>query len=289
MTVSVVVVNYNAGELLERCLASLQAESSPVDREVILLDNASTDGSADGVAERFPGVRVIRSRRNLGFAGGVKRAVREASGGILLLLNPDAEVYPDTVGVLADVLLGDPSVGIAGCKIYDPDGRTLQHAGAVIHPNLITSHRGRGEPDQGQYDEPAEADYVTGAALAVPKDVFQRLGGLDPGYRPGYYEETELCLRARKHGLRVLYVPGARVKHHESASSGQRSRRFFYAYHRNRLRFLIRNHSPWYWVRRFAPAEWRWVRSPLPPDQRGPLVRAYLVNLVRLPLTVAGR
>lgn len=287
--VSVIVVNYNAGDLLGRCLDSLATRTSRPEAEIIVVDNASTDGSADNVSERHPGVTLIRSPGNLGFAGGVQLGVERAVGRILFLLNPDAEVFPDTLEQLARALDADPRLAVAGCKIYDPDRTTLQHAGGVLHPSLITSHIGRGEPDQGQYDQPADVDYVTGAALAVRRDTWDGLDGLDPGYRPGYYEETELCLRARKRGQRVRVIPAARAVHHESASSGKLSRRFFYAYHRNRLRFLVRNFGPVHWLARFVPAELRWLATAMPAEQRIPIIRAYLTNLVRFPLTLLGR
>jgi GT2 family glycosyltransferase len=287
--VSVVVVNYNAGRLLDHCLDSLAARRPEPPAEVILVDNASTDGSAELAAGRHPGVTLIRAGHNLGFAGGVNLGAAHAAGEILFLLNPDAEIWPDTLGPLAGALAADPRLAVAGCKIYDPDRTTLQHVGGVIHPSLITSHVGRGEEDRGQYDEPADVDYVTGAALAVRRSAWDELGGLDPGYRPGYYEETELCLRARRRGYRVAVVPSARALHHESVSSGKLSARFFYRYHRNRLRFLIRNHGPFFWFGRFAPAEARWLISSLPGEQRLPLLRAYLVTMFRFPLTLVGR
>lgn len=287
--VSVIVVNYNAGELLDRCLDSLAARTDALTVEVILVDNASTDGSAERVARQHPGITFIPAGANLGFAGGVCRGVAEATGPVLFLLNPDAEVFPDTLEQVVSGLANDPGLAVAGCKIYEPDRSTLQHAGAVLHPSLITSHLGRGEADRGQYDQPADVDYVTGAALAVRRQVWDELGGLDPGYRPGYYEETELCLRARRKGYRVAVLPAARAVHHESASSGKLSSRFFYCYHRNRLRFLIRNYSFMHWFLRFAPAELRWLVQSMPAEQRGPVFKAYLVNLARFPLTLLGQ
>jgi GT2 family glycosyltransferase len=287
--VSVIVVNYNAGELLDRCLESLEQRSAEPSAEVILVDNASSDGSAERVAGRYPWVTLIRSGRNLGFAGGVRQGAARAVGTILFLLNPDAEIYPDTLGEVVSGLNADPKLGVAGCKIYEPDGSTLQHAGAVLHPSLITSHLGRGEEDRGQYDQPADVDYVTGAALAVRREVWDELGGLDPGYRPGYYEETELCLRARRRGYRVRVLPAARALHHESVSSGKLSARFFYRYHRNRLRFLVRNFGLTYWLFSFGPHEVRWLRRGMPAEQRLPVIKAYLTNLVRLPLTLLTR
>lgn len=284
--VTVIVVNYNAGELLDRCLDSLRARLPEPPAEVILVDNASSDGSAERAVRRHPEVNFIPAGRNLGFAGGVRCGVAAASGGILFLLNPDAEIYPDTLEKLVSGLDGDPRLAVAGCKIYDPDRTTLQHAGAVLHPSLITSHIGRGEPDQGQYDQPADVDYVTGAALAVRREVWDELGGLDPGYRPGYYEETELCLRARRRGYWVRVLPAARAVHHESVSSGKLSARFFYHYHRNRLRFLIRNYGPVHWLFRFVPAEIRWIGRSMPAEQRLPVLKAYLANMARLPLTL---
>lgn len=284
---SVVVVDYNAGKLLTACVRSLAAQDYP-SVEVIVVDNSSHDGSAEACRHAFPDVHYIRAPRNLGFAGGTNLGVKHARGSVLLLLNPDTEAAPDLVRVVVERLLSDAAVGVVGAKVYDPGWTTIQHAGGIVHANALTDHVGRGEEDRGQLDEPRDCAYVTGAALAIRREVLERVGLLDPWYRPAYFEETDLCYRVRRTGLRVVYEPRARLIHHEGTASGKFSQRFFYLYHRNRLRFVVRNYAVGDLLRTFAPAEWRWMRQSLPPEQRRPLLHAYATNVVRLPLTVLG-
>jgi GT2 family glycosyltransferase len=185
-------------------------------------------------------------------------------------------------------LLADPTIGALGAKIYDPGWKTIQHAGGVLRDNALTDHVGRGEEDRGQHDETRDCPYVTGAALALRREVLEQVGLLDPWYVPAYFEEADLCARIRRHGLRIVYEPRARLVHHEGTASGKGSERFFYCYHRNRLRFVLRNYPFLSILERFVPAELAWMRRWLPPEQKGPLARAYATNLLRLPATLLG-
>ncbi|MFH1149453.1 MAG: glycosyltransferase family 2 protein [Actinomycetota bacterium] len=290
--VSVIIVLYNSGEFIEPCLNALAA-SRYREFEVIMVDNGSTDGSARTArlaAEEAGIERVLVSRlaRNAGFAAANNRGAGLADGEILLLLNPDTEVYEDTIGEFVEACR--PSdVGVVGCKVYYPDGRTIQHAGGYIRDNGLTMHYGVDEEDTGQYDRPAEVAYVTGAAFAVRRDVFFRAGGLDEGYFPAYFEETDLCLKVRRMGFRVLYHPRPRVMHHESVTTGKFTRRYYYLYHRNRVRFMLKNFSLDFLLNRAWPMEERWLGMIEMEDQAIPLNKAYLMNLVNLPRTLLAR
>ena len=266
---------------------SVFAQSHP-SVETIVIDNASQDGSADACQRRHPSLRMIRSPKNLGFAGGCNLGVRSTTGDVVLLLNPDAIAAADLVEVMVERLTADRTIGVLGAKIYDPDWKTLQHAGGELLPNALSSHTGRGEEDTGQYDQPRDCPYVTGAAFAVRRAVLQEVGLLDPWYVPAYYEEVDLCFRIARRGYRIVYEPRARVAHHEGVSSGKLSDRFFYLYHRNRLRFVLRQFGKIQLFRDFLPFELHWMRRLLPPDQVRPLTQAYLTNLVRAPLTLLG-
>jgi GT2 family glycosyltransferase len=150
-------------------------------------------------------------------------------------------------------------------------------------------HYGVGQLDTGQFDEMKDVAYVTGAALAVRRDVFLRAGKLDPGYYPAYFEETDLCLRVRRLGYRVAYVPGAKVVHHESVTTGRFTERYYYLYHRNRIRFMFKNYSWRFLLERALPMEERWLKMIEPWEQAVPLNKAYLLNIARLPLTLTAR
>ena len=271
---------------------------------IVVVDNASGDGSAD-IAAAHDDVTVLRNTDNRGFAAAVVQGVDAGDGDPIVLLNPDTEVEPDCLRHLCGVL-AEEDVAIAGCKILDPDGRTLQHAGGIVHANALTDHIGRGETDEGQHDEVRDVPYVTGAGLALRRSTWDRLGGLDPGYWPAYYEELELCWRARAVGDRVVIEPRAVMRHHEAESSraedgeaegesgdasdaaeGERprelSRSYYRAYHRNRLRFVMRNFPASQILGGFAPAEARWLLRGGARGHTAALLGAYAGAVIRLP------
>jgi len=287
-TVSLIVVTYQSSDYIVPCLAAVESQAYPR-LQVIVVDNASTDGSAALVRRHFPAARVIESVRNLGFAGGVLKATEFATGDMLALLNPDTVVLPGWLRALVETLVRDPRIGIAGCKIYEPDRLTLQHAGGLFRPNALTDHRGRSESDHGQYDQVEEVPYVTAAALALRRDVIARCGLFDPGYYPAYFEEADLCVRARRAGFKVVYVPSARLVHYECASTGKSSAAYAYNYHRNRIRFVLKTYAAWEVLLDFVPSELAWLRRHLPPGSLRPVLRAYMANLVRLPATIRAR
>lgn len=276
MLASVIIVEYATRRFLPDCLAALEHSQLPRDAfEVLVVDNASPTPVADLAAE-FPNVRFLTSRRNLGFAGGNALGLQHARGQHIALLNPDAVATPGWLGaVLAP--LAEPSVGIVGSKLLHPGTEVLQHAGGVLHPNALSSHFGRGETDLGQWDRQRDVEYVCGAAIALSRAVIERVGFLSPAYFPAYYEETELCVRARKAGFRVVYAPGAVAYHHEGVASGSAAtRKYLERFHESRLRFVLRNYSRAELVRRFVPAELDWLYRHCPPAERRICARAYL-------------
>jgi len=291
-TISAIIVLYNSADYIAPCLESLAATGYP-NLEVILVDNGSEDGSLEKAREVAAkcGLDTLASDlgRNRGFASANDEAFTLSSGEIILLLNPDTELYPDALTALVAAFDADESIGIAGCKLYHPDRKTIQHAGGFVRDNGLTMHYGADEPDEGQCDEMRDVPYVTGAALAVRRDVFIEAGMLDPGYYPAYFEETDLCLAARRLGYRVVYVPDARLVHHESTTTTKYSEQFLYLYHRNRIRYLLKNYSLRFLLRRAWPFEQRWLGWIPPEEKAGPLKKAYLVNLAMLPLTMIAR
>lgn len=289
--VSVIIVLYNSADYIGPCLRSL-AGLEYVNYELILVDNGSEDGSslvARKAAEEA-GVDCVISRleSNSGFAKANNLGFGLSTGEIVLLLNPDTEVFPDTLDMLVRSF-EDESVGIAGCKLYYPDRKTIQHAGGFIRDNGLTMHYGVGEEDRGQFDEVRDVMYVTGAALAVRRGVFTRVGMLDTGYYPAYFEEADLCTAVRRLGRRVVYYPAARVIHHESTTTGKFTEKYYYLYHRNRIRFLLKNFSLGFLLERALPMEERWLGMIAPEEQSIPLNKAYLANIAMLPLTLAAR
>ncbi len=259
MKASVIVLAWNGKDYMADCLASVFAQEYP-DFEVIVVDNGSTDGSADWVAEHYPQVKLIRNERNLGFAAGNNIGLRAATGDVLVLLNQDTVVHTGWLAALVKVL-DDPAIGIVGCKILYPDG-TIQHAGAYLYGvDGRSEHIGRREPDTGQYDQLRDVDFVTGASLALTRSTFAKIGPLDEGFAPAYYEDTDWCYRARAAGLRVVYAPAAVVTHYESTATQPASYMQKAMLHYGRLRLLFK-HKPLLWLgQEFAPAEMNWAKQ----------------------------
>jgi GT2 family glycosyltransferase len=279
--VSLIVLNWNGRQHLAYCLPSLLATDYPR-CELIVVDNASTDGSPEFVRENFPNVRVIVNERNLGFSAGMNVGLRAAEGKILVMLNNDLEVYPSWLRALVDAMAEDETVGIAGCKVYFPDGKTLQHAGGIVrYPQAIPDHYGYQEKDRGQYDEIREVDYVIGAALAVRREVLEQVGYLDEGYFL-YFDDTDLCFSARKMGHKTIYVPHAVVIHHEAATSVRGSAFYFRHFHHSRLRFFFKHHTVRQFLEDFLPAERHWLQNVQKLVERRGLCWAYHETLLDL-------
>lgn len=206
---------------------------------------------------------------------------------VVVLLNQDTIVAPDWLASLLTAFEQYPNAGVLGCKIYDLDGTTLQHTGGSLSFPLATpQHRGAGEQDDGQYDTPELFAYVTGAAMAIRRTVLEQIGGLDAGFSPAYFEDTDFCFRSRAAGFDVLYVPTATLRHAEGARS--QNARHQRLYHRNRVRFVLRHCPLDLLLREFELAEreeiLRWSLS-------NSLARkhAYLDNLLHLATVLAQR
>ena len=226
------------------------------DLELIVVDNGSTDGSPDFVATRYPQVHLIRIETNLGFSAGNNLGLQHASGEILVLLNQDTVVQQGWLAALVAAFERHPDAGIVGSKILGSDGRTLQHAGGHIErPLILGKHYGHGELDDGQYDEPCQVEYVTGAAMALRRALLSKIDSLDEGFYPGYFEDVDFCLRAQAAGYSIWYEPQAVLHHHESASMRRDTLTGHYYYYRNRLRFVLKHLSPEQILEGFVPAE----------------------------------
>ncbi|MBN1487905.1 MAG: glycosyltransferase family 2 protein, partial [Anaerolineae bacterium] len=259
MKASIIIVAWNGIDYLGPCLDSVLKQDT-LDFEVIVVDNGSTDGSADFVAEHYPQVQLIRNSQNLGFAGGNNIGLRAASGAALVLLNQDTVVHENWLAALLTPL-DDPTVGMVGCKMLYPDGR-IQHAGAyIVDARGTPEHIGRYEDDAGQYDEPRDLECVTAAGVALRRSTLARVGPLDEGFYPAYFEDTDWCYRVREAGLRVVYWPDAVLTHYESTSIKEIGYAEKVIYHHGRLRFLFK-HKPLDWLQdTLYPAEFSWAES----------------------------
>ena len=243
--VSAIVVNWNGGTMLQDALASLFAQTYPA-LEVILVDNASTDASAEAAEARFGDkLVVIRNKKNEGFAGGNNIGFAAARGEWVFLLNPDAVCDPDTISELMRFVADKPETGQLACRIVQADQPNFfDSVGLLLYPDGVCRSRGWEEKDLGQYDRAEEVLAGHGCACAMRKAMLDHVGGFDEDFFC-YLEDLDLGVRAQLAGWKCWYVPTARVRHRKSSSAGNYS--VFKAYHveRNRLYCL------WKWMPRF--------------------------------------
>lgn len=247
--VAVIVLTYNGVDDTLACLRSLEAQDYPAGRrELVIVDNASSDGTPAAVRAAFPAATVIENGANLGFAAGNNVGLRYALAqgfDYALLLNNDTEAPPDFLSQLLGAAAAEPDIGAAGPLIlYHERPDLIWSAGGEIDRERGTSRmRGIGEIDRGQYAAPAEVDFITGCALLVSRAAMERAGLLDERFFM-YYEETEWCVRIARAGLRVVHLPQARLLH--KIPVADRVDRPYVAYYmtRNRLLFLRATRAP---------------------------------------------
>ena len=255
MRLSYCVVNTNGRELLLRCLDAIESTAPASEYEVLVLDNASDDGSAEAVRGR-EGMRLIALDRRTGKAENDSTLLREARGEYALLLNEDAELQPGAVQALVEALDADPRSAAAGSQLLDPDGRPQPCAwrlpgvgtaliGALFLHRLFTV--------QSKGDRTREVGWAQSSAMLVRRSAAEQVGWLDPRFFV-YSDETDFCKRLHDAGWHVLYVPAARAIHREQLSSDREAaRRRIVEFHRNRDLYMRKHHS------RAAAAAVRWL------------------------------
>lgn len=251
---SVVIVNFNGGELLLQSVASVLASTLSV--ELILIDNASTDGSPEQVRECHPGVRLIRNSRNRGFAVAANQGLRAASSECLLLLNPDCILASDTLEKLFEVLGRYPEVGMAGCRILNPDGseqRGCRRNLPTLSSGLRKAAGSRGGTMavdlhlQPLPDQPQLVEAISGAFMLVRRKALSDVGFLDEGYFM-HCEDLDWCRRFLHTGWKILFVPHVEVTHHQGSCSKATPVRVSWYLHRGMARyyrkFLAKDSNP---------------------------------------------
>lgn len=233
--VAAVVVSYNVRELLLACVASLiDAQHLGELDAIVVIDNASSDGSGEAVRSRFPGVRVIDAP-NRGYGSGANIGIAETRHEYVLILNPDTVVQPGTVAGLTGYLDEHPGVALVGPLLRYPDGsiqptrrRFPERLTPLFESTIISewwpgnrwARRFHMRDVSGTSDVPQEVDWVVGAAMLVRRAAIEQAGGFDESFRM-YSEEVEWCWRLRQHGWMVAYHPAVEIFHHEGASTSQ--------------------------------------------------------------------
>lgn len=217
--VSIVIPVHNHWEMTAACLCSIAEDVAAVGYEVIVVDDASVDETRTQLDDVI-GINLVRLEENRGFLGAVNAGLELARGRYVVLLNNDTLVRPGWLDALVRTAETTESAGVVGAKLVYPDGR-LQEAGGVVWRDGTGHNYGRDQdPEDPRFNFVREVDYCSGACLLVRRDLIRTLGGFDDRFSPAYYEDTDLCFAARKHGYRVLYQPAAVVCHVEGASHG---------------------------------------------------------------------
>jgi GT2 family glycosyltransferase len=251
--ISVITVNFNAGPILVKCVRSVLASTVPV--EVLVVDNASTDGSLAALKQAVQGdgrVRIMENTANLGFASANNQALARATGDEVLFLNPDCLMGPETLAHMSRAMEGHPEAGMAGCLILNPDG--TEQAGcrrsvptprkAFMRAFGFSRFSATGEGLLGDYlsqnqplpDAPVEVEAISGAFMYVRRAALQQVGPLDEGYFM-HCEDLDWCMRFRRAGWRILFVPGVSVVHDKGRCSRDRPVRVLWHMHRGMIRF----------------------------------------------------
>lgn len=257
MDLSIIIINWNSKDFLRDCLRSLEVGVRGLDCEVLVIDNASRDGSAQMVVAEFPDVKFIQSEQNLGFSGSNNRAARQAKGDFFLFLNPDTQVEGTALVKLVEALRNRPVAGIAGARLLNTD-RSLQTSCVQSFPTVVNQVldcellRGwlprsrlwgmaalfRASPD------PAPVEAISGACLMIKREVYERVNGFDERYFM-YCEDIDLCFRVHQTGFKCYYVSEAAVIHHGGGSSQKARSAFSNVMIRESMYRFIHAHRGW--------------------------------------------
>ncbi|HUV05708.1 MAG TPA: glycosyltransferase family 2 protein [Armatimonadota bacterium] len=258
MVLSVVIVNWNTRDYLLRCLESIRADSSAGAAEVIVVDNGSSDGSAQMVRERFGEVSLIENAENLGYAEANNQGISASRGEYILLLNPDTELKPGVLGALVSFAKGHPDAAAVGCRLAAPDGKVQRSCRSFPGPlgvlfeyaglsRLFPRRRlfGSYRMTYFDYSRDAEVDQPMGSCLLISRKAWDGVGKFDKDF-PIFFNEVDWCYRAKQMGWKVYFTAGAEVVHYGGASTRQvrpqmvreshrALRKFYQKHYRSRL------------------------------------------------------
>lgn len=257
---AIVIVSFNARRDLQACLRSLHAAPPALEHVIVVVDNDSSDGSANAVRTAWPDVRVVEMGRNTGFATASNAGIRSCDSDLVLLLNSDTIVPPLAIDRLAAALEGDAAAAAAGPRLVDPDGKAELSFGRMLSPwnelrqKLIARGIAAGVPPVSGWfarrvTTPHHPDWVSGACLLVRRDAGAAAGWLDERYFL-YGEDVDFCAALRAAGHRILFTPAAEVVHLRGRSGASDRAAANAAYRRSQIAFYVKHHPRWAWVLR---------------------------------------
>jgi GT2 family glycosyltransferase len=251
LDVSVILLTRNTCQQTREAIESVLSSTGSVSKEIQVIDNGSTDKTAEVLPAAFPEIHYKRIERNLGFARGVNLAAREAAGEYLLLLNSDTRVAPDALGLAVEWMRADPGCGVAGAQLFHADGR--KQNSIANFPTLATEllnkfllrkfwpHRFPGK--EQEFREPVEVESVIGAFFLVRSTLWEKLGGMDERFF-FFLEETDFCLRARQAGFATVHLPQVRVWHGQGQTAKKDPAAARIEYWRSRYAYFAKHRSP---------------------------------------------
>ncbi len=269
---SIVIVNANTRDWLDQCLKSLFAQASIDGIEVVVVDNASTDGSIEMIREKYPACELVLSEKNIGFGGGNNLGAQCCTGPRILFLNPDTEVKTDSLADLITFMEANPQWGIVGGKIYDGDGELEHSSGewptffSLMLDKILDCWRGEAAAIESwahhhrNHERSREVSWVTGAYLCIDRVLFERLEGFERNIFM-YYEDVDLCYRSQRAGASIYFFSGASIIHYRNRAPVADKRRKSLM-RQGMYGFVSRNYSVWKFpLIRFIL--WFLLRSPL--------------------------
>ncbi|HHY85890.1 MAG TPA: glycosyltransferase family 2 protein [Verrucomicrobia bacterium] len=250
MDASIIVVTRNTRVLTCAAIASVRAGAGALRVQVIAVDNASTDGTAEAIAKEFPEVECIRSESNLGFARAVNLAAKRARGEFIVLLNSDARLKDDALPAAIEWMRANPGAGIAGGQLLNKDGSRQNSianlpslATELLNKSLLRWLFPRRYPGKAQvYSAPVQVPSIIGAFFVIRRGVWEAVGGLDDRYF-FFFEETDFCLQARRRGWGVFHLPQVQIWHEQGGSARKTNAAARIEYWRSRYAYFRKNHS----------------------------------------------
>ncbi len=256
---SVVIVNWNTKDLLRECLKSILETKADLNIEIYVVDNASSDSSAEMVEKEFPHVGLIRNQVNLGFGKANNQAISKSSGRNILLLNPDSVVKPQALRSMVDFLDSQKDIGALGARLINSDGSlqySIRRFPTILTPFTENLRINRLFPIRSYYDRyrlknwdhsgVREVDQPMGAAFLVKKQVLETLGGFDEIFHM-FFEDVDLCWRIKQNGWKIVYYPDAVIVHYGGRSVRKRDN-ISEEFYQSLLKYFHKNHSIFYFM-----------------------------------------